>query len=62
MSRENVELVRRGIDAWNRDDLDERLAGLTQEAEWHTTGPVYRGREGLTLSQLGRGRIGCADP
>jgi uncharacterized protein len=51
MSEENVKVVRRGTDAWNRDDLDEWLAGFAQEAEWHTTGlvdqKVYRGREGL---------------
>ena len=38
MSRENVENVRRGIDAWNRGDLDEWLGGFAPEAELHTTG------------------------
>jgi ketosteroid isomerase-like protein len=52
MSQENVENVRRGIDAWNRDDLDGWLAGFAPEAELHTTGRfpdqrVYRGRAGL---------------
>ena len=52
MSQENVENVRRGIDAWNRDDLYEWLAGFAPEAELHTTGRfvdqgVYRGRAGL---------------
>jgi ketosteroid isomerase-like protein len=52
MSRENVENVRRGIDAWNRGDLDEWLDGFAPEAELHTTGRfadqgVYRGRAGL---------------
>jgi ketosteroid isomerase-like protein len=52
MSQENVENVRRGIDAWNRGDLDGWLAGFAPEAEWHTTGRfpddrVYRGRAGL---------------
>ena len=52
MSQENVENVRRGIDAWNRGDLDEWLAGFAPEAELHTTGRfadqgVYRGRAGL---------------
>jgi ketosteroid isomerase-like protein len=52
MSQENVEIVRRGIDAWNRGDLDEWLAGFAPEAELHTTGRfpdenVYRGRAGL---------------
>jgi ketosteroid isomerase-like protein len=52
MSQENVENTRRGIDAWNRGDLDEWLAGFAPEAEFHTTGQfpdqsVYRGRAGL---------------
>jgi ketosteroid isomerase-like protein len=52
MSEENVENVRRSIDAWNRDDLDGWLAGFAPEAELHTTGRfpderVYRGRPGL---------------
>ena len=52
MSQENVENVRRGIDAWNRGDVDEWLAFFAPEAELHTTGRfadqgVYRGRAGL---------------
>jgi ketosteroid isomerase-like protein len=52
MSEENVEVMRRGIDAWNRGDRDGWLAAFSPEAEWHTTGRfadqgVYRGREGL---------------
>ena len=52
MSQENVENVRRGIDAWNRGDLDEWLTGFAAEAEFHTTSRfpdrgVYRGRAGL---------------
>jgi ketosteroid isomerase-like protein len=52
MSQENVEILRRGIDAWNRGDIDEWLTGFAPEAEWHTTGRfadegVYRGRAGL---------------
>jgi ketosteroid isomerase-like protein len=53
MSQENVELVRRWIDAGNRADLDGWLSGFAPDAEWHTSGRfadrgVYRGREGLT--------------
>ena len=44
MSRENVESVRRGIDAWNRGD--EWLAGFAPEAELHTTG---RSRIGASI-------------
>ena len=52
MSKESIANVRRGIDAWNRGDLDEWLAGFAPEAEFHTTGRfpderVYRGRAGL---------------
>jgi ketosteroid isomerase-like protein len=52
MSGENLENARRGIDAWNRGDLDGWLAGFAPEAELHTTGRfadrgVYRGRAGL---------------
>jgi ketosteroid isomerase-like protein len=52
MSEENVENIRRGIDAWNRGDLDEWLAGFAPEAELHTTARfpdrgIYRGRVGL---------------
>jgi ketosteroid isomerase-like protein len=52
MSQENVEIVRRSLDAWNRGDLDELLAGFAPEVEFHTTGlfaddRVYRGHEGV---------------
>jgi ketosteroid isomerase-like protein len=52
MPGENVEVMRAGIDAWNRDDRDGWLAVFAPEAEWHTTGRfadrgVYRGREAL---------------
>jgi ketosteroid isomerase-like protein len=52
MARENVEVMREGIDAWNRDDREAWLAVFAPEAEWHTTGRfadrgVYRGREAL---------------
>jgi ketosteroid isomerase-like protein len=53
MSEENVEIVRRWIDAGNRADLDGWLSGFAPDAEWHTSGRfadrgVYRGRGGLT--------------
>ena len=38
MSQENVEIVRRGINAFNRGDLDEVLADYAPDVEWHTTG------------------------
>ena len=52
MSEENVEIVRRGIDAFNRDGLDEVLGDYAPDVEWHTTGEfaderVYRGHAGV---------------
>ena len=52
MSQENVEIVRRGIDAWNRGDRAEALAHYAPEAEWHTSGEfadqgIYRGHAGI---------------
>jgi ketosteroid isomerase-like protein len=53
MSEENVETVRRLIDAQNRDDLGESLRLYSPEAEidWsRSKGPlrgVYRGHEGI---------------
>ena len=52
MSQENVEIVRRGIDAWNRGDRHETLAAYAPDVEWHTSGlfadrGVYRGPAGV---------------
>jgi ketosteroid isomerase-like protein len=52
MSQENVKIVRRSIDAFDRGDIDEALANCAPEVEWHTTGlfadeRVYRGRAGI---------------
>ncbi len=52
MSRENVEVVQRGFDAFNRGDLQEMLNHFAPEFELHPSGRwmdtqgVYRGREG----------------
>ncbi len=52
MSEENVELFRRGIEAYNRGDLDTLLALIHPDFEYVTAGlfpglrPVYRGHEG----------------
>jgi ketosteroid isomerase-like protein len=51
MSQENVELVQRAIEAYNRRDLDAVLGGTTDDfvQDWsRTIGPnpnVYRGRD-----------------
>jgi len=52
MSQENVGIMRRTIDAWNRGDRAEALASYAPEVEWHTSGEfvdqrVYRGHAGL---------------
>ncbi len=50
MSRENVELVRRHYEAWNRGDLDVVVSVFAPNIEWHghprlpEPGP-YRGRD-----------------
>ena len=40
MSEENVEMVRRAIDAWNRGDWDEALKDVAPEAEYTPTGAL----------------------
>jgi ketosteroid isomerase-like protein len=51
MSQENVEVVRRAIDAWNRHDPDSGLRLLAADVEWLPASPaavdssVYVGHE-----------------
>jgi ketosteroid isomerase-like protein len=54
MSEEDVEIVRRGYEAWNRNDMDGALLNLDPKIEWRprlgTAGvraTVYRGHEGV---------------
>jgi ketosteroid isomerase-like protein len=55
MSEENVEVVRRTADAYNRGDIDAVLEDVDPEIEWHPLLPtllwgeatVYRGHEGV---------------
>ena len=53
MSQENVDLVRRALEAFPRGDMDEMLSYLDPELEWHSAivggaeGNVYRGHEGF---------------
>ena len=54
MSEENVEIVRRAIDAFNSGEHDEALAPYAPDAEWHLTRRftelgegVYRGHGGM---------------
>jgi ketosteroid isomerase-like protein len=52
-TRENVERVRAGYDAWSRGDLEAFLALLDEDIEFRTAGvfpgldPVYRGHAGI---------------
>ena len=53
MPREDIENARRGIEAWNREDLDAFLETWAEDAEWRPAFPegtegrggVFRGRE-----------------
>jgi ketosteroid isomerase-like protein len=54
MSQENVETLKRALEAWEADDLDAFLAELHPEVEWHPSlepalegeATTYRGHEG----------------
>ena len=51
VSQENFESFHRGMDAWNRGDLEAWLEWLHPEVEWHPSaalveGGAYHGREG----------------
>jgi ketosteroid isomerase-like protein len=49
----NTELVARGYESWNEDDLDGMLSFCHPEVEYHPSGvfpgldPVYAGEEGI---------------
>ena len=51
MSQQNVAIVLKGIDAWNRHDAEEWLSYAAPEITWMPAGPaaveqtVYRGHE-----------------
>src|SRR3954467_2950303 len=40
MSKENVEMQRRGVEAWNQHDVDLWLSYATPEIEWMPAGPA----------------------
>ncbi len=60
MSQENVELLRKGIDAWNQRQVDLWLDYAAPDIEWMPAGPaavertIYRGhdevRSGITAA------------
>jgi ketosteroid isomerase-like protein len=55
MSQENIEVMRRALEAWERGDLDTFLSTMDPSVEWHTvlerllegTDHVYRGHAGM---------------
>jgi ketosteroid isomerase-like protein len=52
MSQENMEIVRRAFDAFEREGLDGLMRYLDPQVEWTTTGAfleaaTYRGHEGV---------------
>jgi ketosteroid isomerase-like protein len=55
MSQEDVDALRRALDAWNRGDLAGWLAAADPEVEWVPAGPaavertVYRGHEEMAI-------------
>src|SRR3977135_2462445 len=59
MSREDVEIVRKVIEAWNQHDADLWLSYAAPEIEWMPAGPaavegvVYRGRDGVASGMAG---------
>src|ERR1700731_44707 len=62
MSQENVEIVRRAIDAFSSGDADAFAALTTPDLEWKTglgavEGEIFRGREGV---ETYFGRLGGA--
>jgi ketosteroid isomerase-like protein len=55
MSQENVEVVRRSLDAWNRGDVDAWLDGTHPEVEWSSA--VVRQVEGRETLWRGRDEL-----
>jgi ketosteroid isomerase-like protein len=53
MSQQNVNVVRRALEAFPRGDVEEMLTYMDPEGEWHSAivggaeGNVYRGHEGF---------------
>ena len=52
MSQENVEIVRRGVDAFSRAAWEESVELMAPEVEWHDApdlpgARLYQGREGV---------------
>lgn len=53
MSQQNVEIVCRAYDAWNRDDLDGFLSLVHPSAEWRGPGDLFLGIESVYRAHAG---------
>jgi ketosteroid isomerase-like protein len=53
MSRENVEVVRRAYEAWNRDDFDAALLLIHPDVEWRGPGDLFLGVEEVYYGHAG---------
>ena len=53
MSQENVDVVRRAVEAWNRDDLDAALLFIHPDAEWRMPPDLFLGIEGAYHGHTG---------
>ncbi len=47
MSQENVEIFKRGVEAWNGDDYDAWIDQYDPEVEWFALMEVFRGHAGV---------------
>ena len=55
MSRENVEVLRRAMKAWNRGDLDAWLEAAHPEVEWSSA--IARRMEGIEIVSRGHAEL-----
>jgi ketosteroid isomerase-like protein len=46
MSQENVDSIKRGFEAWNRDDFDTWIEQFAPEVEWSALTEEFRGHDG----------------
>ncbi len=47
MSQENMEIFKRGAEAWNQDDFDAWIDLIDPEIEWFALMEVFRGHAGV---------------
>jgi ketosteroid isomerase-like protein len=58
MSRENIELMRAALEAFNVRDLDAMLALADPNCEWHSTFAVVGGAGAMPIAQVWKIRGG----